>query len=222
MERARLRQIGIVLLIAVAVPVAACGNSREEASKRPGPQSTSAEVASLLAGIPQHGNTLGNPRASVLVQYFGDLECPYCRQFTLGALRTLIENYVRAGRLKIEYRSLQTATRDAKTFKTQQVAALAAGEQDKMWNFIELFYHEQGQEDTGYASERYLQGLALQVPGLNLIAWTAARSDPALANAIIADERYALAAGIRQTPSFVLGREGNPPYISAIRKLLRS
>ena len=41
-------------------------------------------------------------------------------------------------------------------FKDQQVAALAAGMQKKFWNYAELFYHEQGQEDTGYVTESYL------------------------------------------------------------------
>ena len=64
---------------------------------------------------------------------------------------------MRTGKLKIEYRSLETATREPETFKTQQVAALAAGKQNKMWNYIELFYHEQGEEDSGYVTESYLQ-----------------------------------------------------------------
>jgi hypothetical protein len=34
---------------------------------------------------------------------------------------------VRPGKLKIEYRSLETATREPETFHTQQLAALAAG-----------------------------------------------------------------------------------------------
>ena len=53
----------------------------------------------------------------------------------------LIETYVRSGKLKIEYRSLETATLNLEKFKAQQLAALAAGRQNKMWNFIELFYH---------------------------------------------------------------------------------
>ena len=114
------------------------------------------------------------------LQYFGDLECPICKEFTLGALPTVIQKWVRSGKLKIEYRSLETATREPETFKTQQVAALAAGKQNKMWHFVELFYHEQGEEATGYVTENYLQGIAQQVPGLNLAAWTTARSDNAL------------------------------------------
>ena len=213
----------MVLAIGVVVLIAAGGSAKKGPPKSHGPQvhGSRAEVASLLAGIPQHGSTLGYPTARVKVEYFGDLQCPFCRRFTLGALRSLIERYVRDGRLAIEYRSLQTATRDPETFTVQQTAALAAGKQDKMWNFIELFYHEQGEENSGYVTESYLQGLAQQVPGLNLIGWTAARSDPAFVKALTADARYALAAGIRQTPSFLIGTRGSVPYAAAIKKLLR-
>ncbi len=67
---------------------------------------------------------------------------------------------------------METATREKETFQTQQIAALAAGKQNLMWNFVELFYHEQGEEDSGYVTESYLQGLAAQVPGLNLSQWS--------------------------------------------------
>ena len=106
------------------------------------------QVDALLAGVPQSGNVLGDPKAPVTLQYYGDLECPICKEFTLGALPSLIQKYVRAGKLKIEYRSLETATREPETFKSQQIAALAAGKQNKMWHYLELFYHEQGQKRT--------------------------------------------------------------------------
>ena len=79
---------------------------------------------------------------------------------------------MRTGKLRIEYRSMETATREPEVFKTQQVAAYAAGKQNKAWNFIETFYHEQGEEDSGYVTEKYIQGIASQVPGLNLAQWT--------------------------------------------------
>jgi protein-disulfide isomerase len=190
------------------------GSSTAEA-KQP-----AAEVAALLAGIPQRGDTLGNAKAPVTLQYFGDLQCPFCRRFTVGSLRSLIAGYVRGGRLKIEYRSLETATQDPETFRIQQVAALAAGRQNKMWNYIELFYHEQGHENSGYVTESYLQRLAQQVGGLNLIAWTAARNDSALTGRLLGDARLASDTGLRSTPSFRIGQAPNTPYVSAIRKLL--
>jgi protein-disulfide isomerase len=189
-----------------------------EGTQAPG---ADAEVTSLLSGIRQRGSILGDPKAPVTVQYFADLQCPYCRLFMLRVLPSLIQSYVRRGKLKIEYRSLQTATRNRETFKIQQVAALASGKQNKMWNFIDLFYHEQGRENSGYVSERYLRGLAQRVTGLDLIGWTAARGDPELVNAITSDARAASNAGIRNTPSFLLAKARDLPYVSAIEQLLR-
>ena len=73
--------------------------------------------------------------------------------------------------MQVVYKALQTATRDQQTFQLQQVAALAAGQQQRFWNYAELFYHEQGQEDSGYVNESYLDSLAQQVPGLNVSTW---------------------------------------------------
>jgi protein-disulfide isomerase len=189
---------------------------------RHGAQATGAAVSSLLAGIRQRGNTLGDPKAPVTVQYFGDLQCPACKQFTLHGLPSLIESYVRSGKLKIEYRSLETATRNVEVFKLQQIAALAAGEQNKLWDFIELFYHEQGPEHSGYVTESYLQGLAQQVRGLHLIEWSAGRNDPQLARAVASDARTAASAGVSSTPTFLIVTMGpRPPYVAAIEKQLR-
>ena len=225
--RPRLRWLGTVAAIVAAIIIvsliAGCSSSKGGASKPNITRATGtdAEVALLLAGIPQRGNILGDPKAPVTLEYFGDLECPFCRRFTLEELPSLIHSYVRSGKLKIEYRSLETATRDPETFNIQQLAALAAGKQNKMWNFIELFYHEQGEEDSGYVTESYLQGLARQVPGLHLIAWTADRSDTELANTIISDARAASNAGLTRTPSFLIVNPSSMPYASVIEKLLK-
>lgn len=219
----RCRALGTITGVAVALMTVGCGSTRTAAEPtRTQANQAAAEVSSLLAGIPQHGNTLGSPKAPLTTQYFGDLECPFCERFTLGPLRSLIQNYVRPGKLRIEYRSLETATHDPETFERQQVAALAAGQQNRMWNYIELFYHQQGRENSGYVTENYLQGLARQVPGLNLIAWTAARDDKELVDALVTDARLAVAAGLRKTPSFRIGKTtGEPaPYAATIQKLL--
>jgi protein-disulfide isomerase len=182
-QRKRLIQLGgvaAVVVVVIAIILVATGGGSKSAPAPASPEAKSAEttVTALLQGIPQSGSTLGNPSAPITIQYFGDLECPICKEFTLGALPPLIEKYVRTGKVKIEYRSMETATRERETFQTQQVAALAAGKQHLMWHYIELFYHEQGEEGTGYVTESYLQGLAAQVSGLNLSDWSAARGEP--------------------------------------------
>jgi protein-disulfide isomerase len=240
-QRKRLIQLGgvagvVVVIIAIILIATGSGGSKGAPAPKSAAATTAAgEVISLLQGIPQSANTLGNPNAPITLQYYGDLECPFCKQFTLSALPTIIKKYVRAGKVKIEYHSMETATREKETFQTQQVAALAAGKQNLMWYYVELFYHEQGEEDSGYVTESYLQGLAAQVPGLNLSNWSAARNDPTYSNQVIADAQAANQNGFTGTPSFLIGKSGATPqklevtgftdasqFETAIEKLLKA
>jgi protein-disulfide isomerase len=240
-RRTRLTQLGIVVAIVVVVivgiAIASGGGGGKKAVKAGTPQATAtaAEVTSLLKGIPQSANTLGHPNAPVTLKYFGDLECPYCKDFTINILPALIDKYVRTGKMRIEYHSLETATREPEVFKTQQVAAYAAGKQNLAWDFIELFYHEQGEEESGYVTESYLQGLASQIPGLNLADWTTARGESVYTNEVENDAQAANQAGFTGTPSFSLGKTSGPfselkaesfteaaPYEAAIEKQLKS
>jgi protein-disulfide isomerase len=166
------------------------------------------EIDVLLAGIPQSANALGEPSAPATLEYFGDLECPFCQQFSLEVLPSIIRRWVHTGKLQIKYRALQTATREPDVFLAQQVAALATGKQDKAWYFVETFYAEQGEEGTGYVTDAYLEGIASQVPQLDLARWAADRDDPKLAKEIAADADAAENAGLGGTPSFLLGASG--------------
>ncbi len=239
-RRTRLIALGIVVAIVVAAIVVILiatsgGGTKVVKSGTPQANATAAEVSTLLQGVPQSGNVLGHPNAPVTLKYYGDLECPICKAFTLGVLPSLIGKYVRTGKLKIEYHALETATHEPEVFKSQQVAALAAGKQNRAWDFIELFYHEQGEENSGYVNESYLQGLASQIPGLKLADWTTARGEPTYTNQIAADAQAATQAGFNGTPSFELGKSSGTlqkleagtfteaaPYETAIEKELKS
>jgi len=218
----RLRMIGGVVLAAVAVVAVLIAVSSGGTSKATGLQKgtgqakTVAGVSSLLSGIPQSGARLGNPKAPVTMTYFGDLECPICQEFTLsGGFPQLVANEVRTGKVQVVYKAFETATRVPSVFQTQQVAALAAGQQNLFWDFAELFYHEQGQEGSGYVTESYLQGLAKQVPGLNFVKWESSRNQSALASQVISDEHAGSSLGVTGTPTLVFqgptGKTASPP-----------
>jgi protein-disulfide isomerase len=210
-RRTRLTQLGIiaaVVVVAIVVILIVSGGSGSSKPPPSPPSKTVGEVSAEIGGIPQGGKVLGNPAAPVTLVYFGDLQCPICKDFTLGALKSIIPQWVRTGKLKIEYRALETATHEPEVFRTQQAAALAAGKQGKMWQFLELFYRDQGEENSGYVTESFLQGLAQQVPGLNVSQWSSARNEPALANEVAADAQAANNAGFNGTPSFLIGKTG--------------
>jgi protein-disulfide isomerase len=163
------------------------------------------QISVLLADIPQSANALGKAAAPVTLEYFADLQCPFCRDFSLGVLPSIIQRWVRAGTLRVEYRALETATRDPDVFVAQQVAALAAGKQANAWHFVETFYDEQGEENSGYVTDSFLHGIASQIAGLNLEQWASDRDERDLVEQIAGDERAAEDAGVRGTPSFLIG-----------------
>jgi protein-disulfide isomerase len=200
--------VGAIAVVAVAIAVSSSGS----APKTIAPNSAAAKhqsstVTSLLSGIPQSGVTLGSPTAKVTVTEFGDLECSHCQDFALNAETQLIANDVRAGKVKLVYRSLETASSanpNPNAFNVQQAAAYAAGGQGKAWDFILLFYHEQGQEGTDYVTPAYLGGLAGQIPGLNYSEWLTQSKNPTYAGQVVADEQAAQSRGFTSTPTVVI------------------
>jgi protein-disulfide isomerase len=208
----RLRMLGGTVVIAIAVVVVAIaissggGSTNVVKPNSPAAKKAQKTVNTLLTGIPQQGNTLGSPSAKVTVTEYGDLVCPVCKSFALGAENQLIANEVRQGKVKIVYKALETASGQANgsMFVPSQTAMLAAGNQKKAWNYIELFYHEQGDETSSYVTDNYLGGLAKQVPGLSFGQWSSDRQSSALSTQVNTDMASANAAGYNSTPTILV------------------
>jgi protein-disulfide isomerase len=203
--------LSFVVLAAAVVIAASSGGSTSGRAALVREPNAARRANALLSGIPQHGSVLGYREAPVTLQFFGDLQCTTSRRVMLGALPFLIRNWVRRGKLQIRFRSFETDTKVAggwPVFREQQIAALAAGEQEKLWNFIDVFYREQGPELSGYVSEAFLRNVARQAT-LYPQTW---KEDRALVEAWVAqleaDEELALAKGLNTTPSFLVGRTG--------------
>jgi protein-disulfide isomerase len=200
--------VGAIVLVAVAIAVSSGGSSSAKVVTPSSPAAKKAQtsVNSLLQGIPQNGNTLGSPSAKVTVTEYGDLVCPVCKSFALGAENQLIANEVRSGKVKLVYRALETASQTANNsmFVPSQTAALAAGQQKLGWNYIELFYHEQGDETTSYVSNNFLGGLAKQISGLNFSQWSSDSQSSSLTSQVTKDTQSAAAQGYSATPTIVV------------------
>jgi len=212
-RRRRLKMVGATIAVAltvfvVGVVISSTGGGTA-LNKGKQAQHTVSLVQTLLARIPQSGARLGDPKAPVTLVYYGDLQCPACRELALGdGFSGLIANDVRAGKVKVVYRSFETATRDPHAFQIQQVAALAAGKQNHFWDFAELFYHQQGQEGAGYVTDGYLAGLASQIPGFDVHRWDIARNGRSLVAQVVSEAQAAGATGIKGTPTLVFQGPG--------------
>ncbi|HEX3041128.1 MAG TPA: thioredoxin domain-containing protein [Solirubrobacterales bacterium] len=195
----------------MAAVVASSGGSSSRPHRLTIPQEPDAgkRTYALLLGIPQHDSTLGYRNAPVTLQFFGDLQCIDSRRVMLGALPFLIRHWVRAGKLQIVFRSTETDTKHAGgwyEFREQQSAALAAGKQGKLWNFIDVFYRDQGPEFTGYVDEGFLRRIA-EVAGVDMERWKEARREDWVPQ-IETDETMAGVLGLVSTPSFLIGPTG--------------
>jgi protein-disulfide isomerase len=174
---------------------------REDPPPTPTPQLQN-EVASRFAGIPQQGDTLGNPKAPLTMVEFADMQCPYCAQYDRDALPTIVERYVRTGQIKLVFRPLRFLGPDS---VKAAAAAGAAAQQNKLWQFVDAFYRRQGPENSGYVSDTFLRDIAGAVPGLDADALIA--GDEALTQRAESDAEH---AGIDSTPSFLVGPSDGP------------
>jgi len=209
----------IVVAAIIAISVSGGGGGPRGLAKGGARRSVEARVRTLLAGIPEHGETLGNPHAKDTLTFFGDLQCPVCAALATGGslggvtggLPQFIARQVRTGHARIVYRSMCTATCNdfgSSLFDTQQIAAYAAGMQNRFWYFEELFYRQQGAEGSRYVTSGFLDQLARQTPGLRFRTWVRDRGDPSLLGQVQADGR----AAVRRLP-LVDGGRGTPGLI---------
>ncbi len=153
-RRLRLYWLGglaVAVIVAIVIVFVAAGNGGSTKATDYTARSGLSHKAALgyaeqeLAGIPQHGTTLGNPNAPVTITEWGDLVCSTCDAFALDSEIQIIDSLVKTGKAKLVYRAYDSASSYANEseFTAGQVAVKAAGEQNKAWDFIELDYLEQ-------------------------------------------------------------------------------
>jgi protein-disulfide isomerase len=204
-RRRRLRQLaaGAVFLAAVGVlvliVVSSNGGSGGDANIE-----EAAQVDRLLAGIPQIGLVLGDPGAPVELVEYGDLQCPACKGYSEEILPPLIESKVKQGEVKIDFRNFTIIGAQS---PPAGAAAIAAGRQGRGWSYVELFYRNQGEEDSGYAGEEFLRALAKAAGVGNLSRWEAERAEAV--PEVEATTAEAQRLGFDGTPSFAVQGPGS-------------
>jgi protein-disulfide isomerase len=160
-----------------------------------------AQVRQLLSGVPQEGMVLGNPSAKVTLLEFGDLQCPVCKDYSEEVLPQLIEGQVARGEAKIDFRNYTIIGPQS---TPAGAAAIAAGEQGRGWNFIELFYRNQGSEDSGYVTDSFMTAIARGAGVPNIARWNADRKSKRVLAQVAATTTEAQRLGFTGTPSFAV------------------
>jgi protein-disulfide isomerase len=162
-----------------------------------------AAVNRLLAGIPQRGMVLGDPKAPVALIEFGDLQCPVCKAYAEDNLPPIVENQVKKDKVKLIFRNFTIIGEQS---PPAGAAALAAGRQGRGWTYVELFYRNQGEENSGYADDAFLRAVARGAGVKNLERWNEERAD--LIAEVEATTAEAEKLGFTGTPSFAIRGPG--------------
>jgi protein-disulfide isomerase len=200
-RRRRLWQLGAAGLFAaivVGVVVLVAGTSSEpDLSGLPG---QARDVQRLFSGIPQHSLTLGDPKAPTTLTEYGDLQCPTCRDFAESRLPAIVGDFVKPGKLKVVFEPVSILGADSERAAR---LAVAAALQNRLWQFVDLFYRNQGDENSGYVTDDFLTKLARATPGLDAGMALRDRESPAVDRIL----RQAEAAGINTTPTFKVDPE---------------
>ena len=212
---------GIAVVLAVAAVVLAFvfagGDSSSDASSTtpttgsltnslPGAD----DVQESLKGIPQEGSVLGSPDAPATLVEYVDLQCPFCQQFETSVMPALITRYVRDGKLKVDTRIVAFIGPDS---ERGRAAALAAADQSKLFNLVQLLYLNQGAENTGWLDEDLVRKAAASIPGLNVRQLLADSDSGTVSDEAAKVEEQASADNVQGTPTILVGKTGEKPQL---------
>ena len=162
-----------------------------------------AEAADLssLAGVTQQGLILGKSTAKLTLTEYVDTSCPICRDYELATVPSLVKQYVRTGKVKIELRPVGFV---GPASPRGRDLVLAAAEQNKAFQLAQTIYRNQGDETTDWLSDDLARAIAAKVPGLDVTKLMSDASGSAVKAAAARADAEATADGIRGTPTFYL------------------
>jgi protein-disulfide isomerase len=197
--------VGLPLILAIAVAaVLFAGGERPPAQgqqPRVAQEEQPSEPDTGREGASQNGAELGHPSlgnadAPVVMIEYGDFQCAFCGKFAREVEPELRDRYVENGTLRMEWRDfpyLGPGSVDA------ALAARAAQEQGKFWEYHDLLYENQS---GGFPREKLVE-LAREA-GLDVERFEADLASGEYEQAVAEDFQEGQQSGISGTPTFVI------------------
>jgi protein-disulfide isomerase len=209
-RRKRITILGGLLGAAVVIVVAAIlissggGDKKSNGASAGGGLIGVSDTKALIGGIPQSGITLGKADAPVTIVEFADPQCPFCREYTLNQMPAVVQKYVRTGKAKMELRYLTFIGPDS---VTAAGVLEAAGQQNKLWESSDLFYRNQGEENSGYVDDAFLTKV-LDGAGADAAKAIAGAGSSYVSGQIGAAKTLAGQYAVDSTPTILVGPTG--------------
>jgi protein-disulfide isomerase len=167
-----------------------------------------AEANGLFKGIPQNGLTVGNPNAKVQMQMFIDVQCPFCRDYEVNSLPTIVQKYIRTGKVQLHLWPWAFIGGQGSQSFSGRLGLIAASFQNKGFEYAKVLYDNQQDENTGWLTGRMMASIAASVNGLNLDQWRADTNSSAPETIAKKVDKLAITKNVVGTPTVLVGPEG--------------
>jgi protein-disulfide isomerase len=190
-----------VAVIVALIVISQSGGDDDGGGGTPSNVEGAQQVNAQLSGITQSGAVLGDANAPVTVVEYGDPQCTACKFFSEQVAPELISSEVEPGNVKYEFRPYLIIGADSKPAMT---AALAAGDQGRFWEYLQLFYLNQGGENSGYVTDDFLTSIARGAGVEDVDMWNTDRDDPKWDPVIQQGRTQAESLGFTGTPSIAV------------------
>ena len=167
-------------------------------------QSSAAETSPLERRIDGDSMAIGSIDAPVVLSHWTDMRCPYCAVFSRDTMPQVIQEYVDSGKVRIE-------VHDAAFFGEQSeraaVAARAAGEQGKFFEFIAAVYEAAPESGHPELPTEQLIGFAKEVGVPNIAQFEEDLQRDDLLLAVRQSTVQAQQLGVSGVPFFAVGEQ---------------
>lgn len=143
----------------------------------------------------------GRADAPVVLVEYSDFACPFCAVWARQQQPVLVQKYVDAGVLRIEYRDLVIFGEKS---KRAALAGRAAAAQGRFWQFHDTLFAASPTSGHPDLTDAVLTRFAQQAGVADMARFAKDMNDPALAAAVDKDTQEATRLGARSTPTFVI------------------
>jgi|SRR3989344_344358 len=151
---------------------------------------------------------IGDANAPIVMAYWLDFQCPFCKQFETQTLPTLIEKYVNSGKLKIVLKDFQFLGEDSQTAGIAENAVWeAAPGSYQAWH--EAMYKNQDGENSGWGKKEDIIEMTRSIPGIDADQVSALmdQKKEAYQKELDDDKQEGSKFGVSGTPGFVIGNQ---------------
>ena len=168
-----------------------------------------ADANALFNGIPQTGLVLGKPTAPVEMEMFIDVQCPFCQDYEVNNLPTVVKDDIKSGKVQLHLQPWAFIGGAGSQSFSGRLGLIAASFQNKGYEYAKVLYDNQGTEDTGWLTGRQMALIAASVNGLNLKKWQQSANGSAVKQIASTVDRLAAKAKVQGTPTVLVGCAGN-------------